>query len=136
MPFTLTLDKLYSSRFFLYPSFPLLTGNDFKRSIRYYMHNESAKLAVRYNRLHFYLRPQSYTMSWVPGRSAKMVHASYLISLVDINKVTWLMHNRSLFFTPSLSQRSFYSSPSRSVMFSILMVCPIHYYALCRFAII
>ena len=83
----------------------------------------------------FYLRPQSYTMSWVPGRSAKMVHASHLISLVDINKVTWLMHNRSLFFTPSLSQRSFYSSPSRrSMMFSILMVCPIHYYALCRFA--
>lgn len=41
----------------------------------------------------FYLRSQSYTVSQVSGRSVRTVPFSYLISLADIGKVTWLMHN-------------------------------------------
>lgn len=87
------------------------------------MHNESAKLPVWYNRLHFYLKPQSYTVSWILRRSVRTVIVSCLISLADIGKVTWLIHNSFLFIFLSLSWRSDSSSIHiRSMMFGILMV--------------
>lgn len=57
------------------------------------MHNESAKLAVRYNRLQFLfevLKLYCVTGIWKVSEDCAF---SCLISLADIGKVTWLMRN-------------------------------------------
>lgn len=135
MPFTLTLDKFYSSRFLLCLPFSLLTGNDFKRSIRYYMHNESAKLAVRYNRLQFLFEASKLYCVTGIWRSLRTVPFSYLTSLGGIDKVTWLMHNSFLSSLFISKAHLFFHKEMVNGVFCSNGFLPIHCYALCKFAV-
>lgn len=86
----------------------------------------------------FYLRPQSYTMSSISGRSARTVPVSYLNSLADISKITWLIHNSFLFFFSLFMLKVslfFYKQKVNDVLYSNGFH-PVHSYTLCKFAVI